>query len=303
MEDTTPGAPAWAASPPTRPLLHQAVERLGALEQLDPFAERVAGTVGRVLGAPPVKDALSGTWMGHAAHPMLTDVTIGAWLSATLLDLAGGRDARGGADRLVAAGILSALPTAASGLSDWSDTGGATRRIGMVHAAANVTALSLYTASLAARRRGRRGRGVALGLTGMGVLGLGGLLGGHLAYARGVGVDQTVFEDPPAEWATALAADRLQEGRPERGQVGGVDILLVRQAGRIFALADRCTHRGGPLHEGSLDDGCITCPWHGSTFGLDDGSVARGPATAPQPGYDVRIRDGQVEVRARAAAG
>ena len=78
-------------------------------------------------------------------------------------------------------------------------------------------------------------------------------------------------------------------------------ILLAREDGRIFALSDRCSHRGGPLHQGAVEDGCVTCPWHGSTFRLDDGSVVKGPATTPQPVYDVRLRDGKVEVRAHAA--
>jgi nitrite reductase/ring-hydroxylating ferredoxin subunit len=53
------------------------------------------------------------------------------------------------------------------------------------------------------------------------------------------------------------------------------------------------------LHEGDIDGLGVTCPWHGSRFDLTDGSVRRGPATAPQPTYDARVRDGRIEIRSR----
>ena len=186
----------WEAGTPTRPYMHRLAERFGELEILDAPAEAWAKTVRRLLGPGAVKDAISGTFLGHPLHPLLTDLPIGTWTSATLLDLIGGRGSRDAADRLVAAGIAAAIPTAITGTSDWADTTPADdtiRRIGAVHAVSNVAALALYGASLAARRRGRRGRGVLLGLAGMGALGVGGHLGGHLSYEKGVGVQQTVF--------------------------------------------------------------------------------------------------------------
>jgi nitrite reductase/ring-hydroxylating ferredoxin subunit len=83
--------------------------------------------------------------------------------------------------------------------------------------------------------------------------------------------------------------------------VGRNDVLLVRHSGQVHALADRCSHRGGPLHEGQLVDGCVQCPWHGSRFLLDDGTIARGPASRPQPAYETRVVEGRVQVRSRAA--
>jgi nitrite reductase/ring-hydroxylating ferredoxin subunit len=74
--------------------------------------------------------------------------------------------------------------------------------------------------------------------------------------------------------------------------------VLVRRNGTIHALADRCGHRGGPLHEGELVGDCIECPWHGSRFRLDDGSVERGPTAYPQPVYEAREHAGRIEVRA-----
>lgn len=285
-----------------RPVLHELAESLGRIEVLDPLADRLSAAVRGVLPPGTAKDALSGTWIGHAFHPLMTDVPIGSWTSATVLDLVGGRQSRKGADRLMGLGLLSSLPTVASGLSDWSDTGGADRRIGLVHAWANGAALALYGGSYAARKAGRRRMGVLLGLAGGGALAAGGFLGGHLSYARGVGVDNTVFEDGPDEWTATMLAGELADGKPHKVSAGGVDVLLVRRGERVLALSNACTHRGAPLSEGELDGDCVTCPWHGSRFDLEDGSVLRGPATGPQPVWETRVTQGRVEVRPRAAA-
>jgi nitrite reductase/ring-hydroxylating ferredoxin subunit/uncharacterized membrane protein len=261
----------------------------------------VAGIVRKILKPGAVKDLLSGTFLGHPLHPLLTDVPIGTWTSAVILDLLGGRESERAADLLIAAGIAAAVPTAASGQSDWSDTvqgNKAARRIGLVHATANVTALVLYSASLLARRRGRRGRGRALALSGMGALGVGGHLGGHLSYAEAVGVDQTAFDSLPEDWTRALTETVLGEGQAMRVDVAGIPVLLTRQSGRIYAIHDRCSHRGGPLHQGEISNGCVTCPWHGSEFSLEDGSVRRGPAAMPQPAFETRVEAGTIEIRA-----
>jgi len=172
------------------------------------------------------------------------------------------------------------------------------RRIGAVHAVANTAALLLYVGSLRARRRGRHGRGVALGLMGVGALAAGGHLGGHLSYDKGVGVNQTAFDALPEEWTSTVPEDEVREGEATRASAGDVAILLSRHEGRVYALADRCTHRGGSLADGPLADGCVTCPLHGSIFRLADGAVVRGPAGAPEPAFAVRIEDGTVDVRA-----
>ena len=287
----------FEAGEPAKPVLHELVDKLGELEAIDPPADAVANRVQAVLKPGTLKDLLSGVPLGHALHPALTDLAVGTWSSSVILDLVGGRGARGAADRLIGAGILATAPIIATGVSDWADTVGAERRIGAVHAATNSLTLALYAASYAARKRGRRGLGVALSLAGAGTLGVGAHLGGHLSYAHGVGVDETTFERPPEGWTPTVREDELVEGTPTPASVGGFGVVLVRQGERVYALADRCTHRGGPLHEGTLVDGCIECPWHGSRFRLEDGSVERGPATGPELAYDVRLRDGMVEVR------
>lgn len=289
----------WRAGEARRPRLHALVARIGAVDGIDRVGDPVASAVKSAIGPGAAKDTLSGVPIGHPLHPALTDVVIGAWTSATLLDLLGGRASRPGADRLVSVGIAAAVPTALSGATDWADTIGAERRVGAVHAAANSAALACFVASRAARARGRRRTGVALSLVGAGVMTAGGVLGGHLSFSLGVGVNQTTFLEGPEEWTAALPAGDLREDEPAQRRVAGVDVVLVRHQGRVHALADRCSHRGGSLADGHLHDGCIACPLHHSTFRLEDGSVARGPATAPQPAFDVREHEGAVEIRAR----
>lgn len=281
------------------PALHELAERIGAIEALDPLAKPLGKAVRKLVPPGPVKDALSGTWLGHALHPLLTDVPIGTWTSAGLLDLLGGEDAEDAADLLVGAGIAAALPAVITGYTEWADSemgDPSVRRMGIVHAASNATALGLYIASLAARRSGARSRGKLLGLAGAGALGAGGFLGGHLSYAKGVGVDTTAFEPDPEGWTEVARAGEPAEGEVRQVEVQGIEVALVRHRGQLFAMADRCTHRGGPLSDGELVDGCLQCPWHASRFALADGGVVRGPAYAPQPAYSVRERDGAVEV-------
>ncbi len=293
----------WTAGEPASPAMHEVAERVGKLESLDAPAQKIANVVSRRLGRSRFGDVLAGTWLGHALHPFLTDIPIGTWTSATALDLLGGEKSAPAADRLVALGIAASLPTAVTGMVDWADTTTSdpeVRRIGLVHAGANVAALLLFSASLAARTRGNRMRGKLLGLAGMGALTVGGHLGGHLSYAKGVGVDQTTFERRPTDWRPAVAEASLGEGDRRVVDVDGASVLLVREGGEVYALANRCCHRGGPLGDGEVSDGTVTCPWHGSTFRLADGSVVRGPAAYPQPVYDVHVEEGTIQVRAAA---
>lgn len=274
------------------------VERIERLRLLDPVSERLQEVVRALVpGESQRKDLLSGTWLGHPLHPLLTDAVIGAWTSAAVLDVVGGEGAEQAADGLVAVGILAAGPTVATGASDWAELRGSTRRVGSVHAIANSAALVLHSLSLIARRRGERRRGVALSLAGFGVAGFSAFLGGDLSFARGVGVNQTVFEDAPKEWTPVAEESRLEEGSLVGVQANGAGVLLVRRAGQVHAMLDRCSHRGCALHRGTLNaDDTVTCPCHGSTFRLD-GSIVKGPATSPQPSLAARTtHDGVVEV-------
>lgn len=275
----------------------QPLERSNALNLL---GRTLTNTFSNVVRPGPVKDLLAGSWMAHPLHPMLTDVTIGAWTSAFLLDVLGDDDARRASDALVGVGVLSAVPTALSGLSDLSDVVNAEERsVGTAHALGNVGAVVLHALSYLARRRGNRRAGMTLSALGATAMTASGFLGGHLAYRRGVGVDQTTFQERFDEWTPVMDEEALPEGEARRELVSGTNILLYRSGTQIYALANRCSHRGGPLHKGSISDGKVTCPWHLSTFSLEDGSVLRGPATAPQPAYSVRLREGRIEIRTR----
>ena len=275
------------------------LDRIGEAEGLDKIAEPLAKAVSAITPHGVVKDALSGTWLGHPLHPMLTDVTIGAWTSAFVLDVFGHEAAEGAADTLVGVGVVSAVPTVLTGYSDWSDLLGAERRLGLVHALSNASAIGCYGLSWLARRRGDRSRGLALSLLGATFATVGGYLGGHLSYRKGVNVNRNAWDEVPSDWVAVLDAADLDDGTPKVATAGDIEVLLVKDGGAIHAIAEVCGHAGGPLHEGELDGGCVTCPWHGSTFRLADGTAVHGPATAPQPAFDVRVDDGKVLVRAR----
>lgn len=281
--------------------LHDVAERIGAAAALDRAAEPLAGIVKRAVGKGPVKDLLSGTPLGHPLHPLLTDVPIGSFTSAAILDILGGKRGEAAADLLVSVGILTTLPTAAAGAADWSDTYGAEQRIGVVHAAANLVGLALYVASLLARRRGDRGTGKLLGLGGMASMTVGGYLGGHLSYSKGVGVNNAFNEHPPEDWTPVLDDADLVDGKAVAVEANGARVLLYRSGDGLHAIGARCSHAGGPLEEGTVEtEACtVECPRHQSVFRLDNGSVVHGPATVPQVAYDTRVADGKVEVRLR----
>lgn len=276
--------------------LRRLIDRIGEDERLEAPAERIADAVRPWFAPRTVKNALSGVWLGHRLHPMLTDAVIGTWASAGLLDVIGGRESQRAVRQLLGAGALAAVPTAAAGLSDYTDTYDHGRRLALVHALAADVALTLQVVSLVARRRGSTGAGRLLSLLALGALGSAGYLGGHLSYVLGIGVDHTAFDEGPKEWED-VAASAGVTAEPTVVRAGEHEVMLVRVDGKIVGYANRCSHAGRPIADGDVDDGCITCPAHGSTFSLRDGHVVRGPAASPQLRYEVRERDGRVEVR------
>ena len=270
-------------------------QRVESTESLDRAADVASTVLRRVIRPGAVEDTLSGVAAGHPAHPAVVAVPIGAWLAVSVLDAVGADAAA--ISTVQALGIAAAVPAAATGASDWLSTAGPERRVGLVHALSNYAGLSLHVASWVARRRGTARAGARLALAGNLVVGVGGWLGGHLSYALGVGVDTTAFQQFPEEWTDVAAETDVRAGALLRVEGGAVPLLLTRADGRIVAYGDRCTHRGGPLDEGEIVDGCVVCPWHGAAFDLRDGTVRSGPATRPQPALDVRVVAGRVEVR------
>ncbi|MGN6167849.1 MAG: Rieske 2Fe-2S domain-containing protein [Solirubrobacteraceae bacterium] len=280
--------------------LEPVLRRIESAEVIDPAAKKLGATIRNIVPRSGLRDVLSGTWLGHALHPMLTDVVIGSFTSASLLDVLAPDAGDKASARLTALGLVAYLPTAASGASDWADievVDETIRRAGFVHATGNLLAATLYIASLRSRRHGHRGRGAVLGLAGLTVLMGGGYLGGHLSLSKGVGPDQTVFDPGPVDWTPAADASQLADGRPLRVVVSDTPVLLLRDGALVYAIHDRCSHRGCSLSDGTVEGVEIVCACHGSRFDLRDGALRHGPATAAQPSFQVREQDGRIEIR------
>ena len=233
---------------------------------------------------------------------MLVVVPIGSWTGAALLDLVRGRDSGRSTDLLIGLGIAAAVPAVLTGLHDWSESErghGEVRRVGILHGATNSAALALHVASLAQRRRGEHVAGVRLARAGFCMLIVGDWLGGHLAFAEGVGVNHAAFDDAPRKWTRVLDANRLVDRRPVMAGSDDLDLVIVRCDSAIYALADRCSHCGASLAEGRVVAESIQCPLNDTRFRLSDGKIEHGPSAYPQPAFEARERGGGVEVCAR----
>jgi len=272
---------------------------------LDRIAEPLSKAVrGAYAAAGPagqqLKDAAHGVWLGHPLHPVFTDLPLGAWTTALALDCTANGDEgrRRAATFAMGVGLAGALGAAVTGLTDWSETQGEARRTGLLHGLLNITATTLFATSWAMRQRDSHDTGRAAAWAGY-ALALGAAwFGGNLVYDQRIGVTNADAH-LPEEFTPVLRSDALAENTMTRARVGKADVLLVRQNGRVCALAHDCAHLGGPLSEGTLKDGSVICPWHGSEFALEDGRVLTGPSTHNQPCLEVRERDGQIEVKAR----
>lgn len=291
-----PASSASSASDVRSPLV-DALDRLERARALDGIAGRVR-TVVRALPLGSLRDVLRGRQVGHPLHPALVQVPVGAWLSSAVMDLVPG--GRRGARVLVGVGTVAAVPAALAGWVDWAEQNERQLRTGLVHAGCNAAAVSLYAASWVARGR-RPGTGRLLGLAGLVAAGTGGLIGGHMAYRQAAGANKSEPVPHLVEpgWHVVGRTADLPLGEPVRRLLGEVPLLVVRGEGdRVDVLADRCAHASGPLSEGEVADGCVTCPWHGSVFRLSDGRNVAGPATAPQPCFETRVdANGTVSVR------
>jgi nitrite reductase/ring-hydroxylating ferredoxin subunit len=273
--------------------VEQQLHKVGRAKQLDPYADAADRIFRPLFNSTTVKNTLSGVWLRHRLHPLLTDVAIGALGSATAIDFVAPRH-RAAARRLLGLGITAALPTAAAGLNDWVDVYEDGRRIGLVHALGNSAALFCYWLSF---RGHRRGKGRLWALLGLGTLAVSGYVGAHLSYVLGVGVDHTAFQPRLEDWQDVAGSLDAPEGVLVRATTKDFPIMLVRVDGHPYALADHCSHAGWGLADGKLDGDCVRCPAHGSVFSIVDGAVRRGPAASPQAIYEVREVDGRIQVR------
>jgi nitrite reductase/ring-hydroxylating ferredoxin subunit/uncharacterized membrane protein len=248
-----------------------------------------------------VKNLLNGTWYGHPIHPALTDIPIGAWTTTLVLDVvAAARDdnvLEKAADITLATGLAGAAGAALTGVTDWSDTYGKERSVGLLHGLLMVATVATYSAALGARLAGARGAGAALGGAGYALLLGGGYLGGEEVSGIGYGVNHTAFESGPSDYVAVMPAAELPPETLTKADAQGLAILLVKLDGQIYALHDTCVHAGCSLAEGKLEGRSVICSCHGSQFDLHDGTVINGPATMPEPHLDVRMENGMIEVK------
>ena len=284
-------------------------ERIERAPALDGAVRSLSDGVVRALPAGPRADTLHGVPFGQPAHPALVRLPLGCWTSAALLDLFPGTERA--ASTLIAAGIASSLPATATGLADWSALHRHQQRVGLVHAASGACAATLFSASLIARVTGFVKVGKALSAGGLTAVTVGGYLGGHLALRLGAGAShaEPIGHLAGLGWHDVCRIYDLPDGRPVRRQLGYLSLFVLRRGADVSVLSDHCAHLGGPLHQGRVvnaegegdpDGDCVTCPWHGSTFRVSDGSVVHGPATARQPSFRCRVGEGgMVQVQPR----
>jgi nitrite reductase/ring-hydroxylating ferredoxin subunit/uncharacterized membrane protein len=229
---------------------------------------------------------------------------LSGWLAGTLLDVVGGSSARRSAQRLVGFGTLAAMPAASTGVAEWLTTDKAEERVGTVHAVLADGATLMYATSWLLRTRRHHRAAVAAGLTGAALAGATAFMGGHLSFRRGVGVNTVAFQSGPQDWVALELDEDATPDRAVRGLAEGLPYAVVAASSTgssavavPHVMESRCSHRGGPLHEGEVLDGCLECPWHGARLDLETGEVRRGPASAPQPVYDVDDHDGRLSIR------
>lgn len=281
-----------------------------------PFVERFSDglqhAIQIVIGAqrkPPrlLKSLLHGTFLGHPLHPAITDIPIGAWMIAAIFDIiwlvspVNYDWAARGALVAVLIGLIGALSAAATGLADWSDSYGAERTTGLYHALLNVTATVLYLISAILRFQVASSENIVaaiLGFAGLVAVLIAAYLGGDMVFVRGTNVNHTAWEAVDESYEAVMSLDNVEENKLYRVvTASGVPVVLMRRDLQFYAISATCSHAGGPLNEGTLDNDVVQCPWHGSRFCMRDGRVLTGPATVSQPRYDVRVHNGKVEIK------
>lgn len=278
-----------------------------------PFAERLSDmlqhAIGVIVGSnrkPPrrLKSFLNGTWFGHPLHPVITDVPVTAWLLTALFDIiwliTHTTWSVYAAFVALIVGLLGALGAIATGLTDWSDTYGSERRVGLNHALFNAIATLLYLGSFVLRLLAGPGDGIIaalLGFVGLASLLYAAYLGGEMVFTKGTNVNRTAWETGSEDYEAVMPLESVEENKLYRVVAAGVPVVLFRQDLQFYAISATCPHAGGPLDEGTLQGDVVECPWHGSRFCIRDGRVLTGPATVNAPRYDVRVNNGQVEVK------
>lgn len=297
----------WMNTPPLTPALkHLSGELIARMPWLDKVSSPVQSWLASLYGEPKapsyrLKDFLNGVWFGHPLHPVLVTIPIGAWTTTLLLDTVWLADQDEGvarsADLTMWLGLVGALGSAVTGATQWIDTDGSEQRTGMLHALLNTTVTGINLTSAIMRLTGQRRTAITLAAIGYGIASYSAYIGGELSYSNAIGVNHVAWEGGSDDYVAVLDEKELQQGKLTRVDAAGIPAVLVKDGNAIYAIAATCSHLGGPLDEGSYEDGVVYCPWHRSGFRMCDGSVANSPATCGQPTFAVRTRNGKIELR------
>ena len=285
-------------------VVNRFIDRQRWLEPVADFLQKIVAGSYKLVGSPgrALKTFVHGTWLGHPLHPVLTDIPIGAWTIAVLFDLSYLIERSHGwvsaADVTIFIGLLAAIASAVAGYTDWSDTFGRERRVGIAHGLLNTFVILLYLISFILRvGGGSRGLAILLAYAGYLVLLAAAFLGGDLVFGIGTGVNHHAWQEVPTKFTKVLLEGQLANGLLIKAVAGDTPILLYKKRDTVCAIGETCSHAGGPLSEGELDGNIVRCPWHGSRFDVCSGQVEGGPATISQVRYEVRRQNGQIEVR------
>ena len=275
---------------------------------LDPVADGLQKAVGAfydALGSPgrAIKNVMHGTKvLGHPLHPALTDLPVGAWTLGVLADwlfIASGRVPPIAGDLALAGGLAGAVLAAMTGYTDFHETAGHERRTATVHGLTMTGVIVIDVISLVMRFSSPdlRPPAVVLSTVAWLIVVFGAYVGGHLTFGIGTAVNHNAFYEGPTDYVKVGSRNDFPEGEMKRVEANGLPVVILRREGLLHAIGAVCSHAGGPLHEGKVEDGVVTCPWHSSRFKFEDGKVLGGPATFDQPLLVARERGGVVEVR------
>jgi len=252
-----------------------------------------------------LRDFLNGDWLGYPLHSAINDLPVGAWTSGIIFDylgsITGVRAFERAGDYLTGLGVIGAVAASIAGLADYSELPGEERRFGTVHAILNGASLIAYLDSLAQRSAGNRS--AAISLATLGFLGLltSTDIGRTMVYRYGTMVDHQALMSGPREFTPVMSANELSDGDRRVCDVGRRKILLARVNGQVNAVDDICPQDGCSLGEGRLVIRSIVCPCCHSHFSLETGTVLKGPSRYPTTPFDIRVENGMIEVRQRAA--
>lgn len=267
-----------------------------------------------------IKKALQGRWLGHPLHPAIVHFPIALFMLNLVLDVASwiapDRTLVVASTWVLALGVAMAVLAAIPGFADFAsiraDHPGYTTAV--QHLLLNFVAVVLYAVNVAIRWNGddptieRVGAMTAfLSIFGVTIISYSGYLGGKLVYDKGIGVgrhrrradlpDATLSAAKQEDGWFDVAPDNLGEGQTLRAQVDGVVVTIVRHQDELFAVQEFCTHRFGPLSEGTCTGGKLTCPWHRSQFDLRTGRPTDGPAKEPLKTFEVAAREGRIRIK------